>query len=115
MLLPGKQPSTVVCIYIFDIKDEAIVFDLGARRGRYAPIRGEEDLTWIVQDSEFPFRRADVGELRYIRSIVRDMPEREYKRAVVSSIGVGWFKLYTPRRRTQEILDQMLQDVEATQ
>lgn len=115
ILLPGKQPSTVICIYIFDIKNEAIVFDLGAQRGHYSPIHGEEDLRWIIQGSELPFRRATLGELRYIRDVVREMPEREYKRAVVSSVGLGSLKLYTPRRRTKKILDQMLQDMEAAQ
>jgi hypothetical protein len=115
MLLPGKQPSTVICIYMFDIKNEAIVFDLGAPKGRYAPIHGEEDLRWIVQGSELPFQRVSLGELQYVRKLVHDMPEREYKRAVVSSIDLGLIKLCAPRWRTQEILDQMVQDMEHPQ
>ncbi len=110
MLLSGREPSTVICVYMFDIKYEVIVFDLGARPGRYAPVRGEEDLRWIVQGSEIPFRRASLDELRYVLKTVRKMSESDYKRASVPTVDLGWFRWYAPPERIATLMKEKLQE-----
>ena len=108
ILLPGREPSTVICIYVLDIKNEIIVFDLGARPGLYEPVQGEEYLKFIVRGSELPFRRASVEELHYVGNIVREMKDAEYKRAAVPTLDLGGLRLYAPRQRVIEIVEEKL-------
>jgi hypothetical protein len=42
MLLPGQRPSTVICIYMFDVRYAVFVFDMKGQWYPHAPVRGEE-------------------------------------------------------------------------
>ena len=110
LLLPGQKVSTVICVYQFDIENDVIVFDLGARRGRYAPARGDEDLRWLVLRSEFPFRRASPDELRYALKAVGEMSEGDYRRASVPAWDLGWFRRYVPRQDIATLVKEKLQE-----
>jgi hypothetical protein len=112
MLLPGLKPATVLCIYTFNVSDEVLVFDLNGRWHPHAPAHGEEYFDLMVPDTQIPFRKADLEELRYALATVRAMSESTYESVSVPTWDFGWLRWYADRKEIEEIVEDVLREQE---
>lgn len=108
LLLPGPDPSTVLCVYNFDISHEVIAFDLdGLHGGSAEPEKGSK-LGFIVSDSQIPFRHATVDEIRHALRRVERMTQEDFERASVPALDLGIYRAYVVKRYLVEYLEESL-------
>ena len=111
LLLPGPDPSTVLCVYNFDISHEVIAFDLdGLHGGSTDPEKGSK-LAFIVADSQIPFRRATVAEIRHAIRRIEGMADEDYERASVPALDIGIYRAYAVKRFLVEGLEESLSTI----
>jgi hypothetical protein len=103
MVLPAT-PSTVLCIYDFDVGFRVLVFD----KDETAKNRDDE-ISTIVTSTNVAVRMADANEIEGAIAKIREMGAEDYEVASVPTLDLGVLRMYVPKANLLERLDEALQ------
>lgn len=103
MVLPAT-PSTVLCIYDFDVGFRVLAFDKDeAARNR------DDEMSTIVTRTNVAVRLAGANEIEGAIAKIREMRAEDYEVASVPTVDIGVLRTYVPKANLLDRLEEALQ------